>query len=115
MKDPKNENDPLTKAGELEEEAVLGRLEEPLIVAPLLEARRGNSHLERRPLGDLSAQASEEFSGGRAMEVVYPRCSGLDVHKRFVVACLSLIEKGQRHKELRQFSTMTNEILLLKE
>jgi transposase len=49
------------------------------------------------------------------MEVVYPRCSGLDVHKRFVVACLSLIEKGQRHKELRQFSTMTNEILRLKE
>ena len=49
------------------------------------------------------------------MEVVYPRCSGLDVHKRFVVACLSLIEQGQRHKELRQFSTMTNEILRLKE
>jgi transposase len=49
------------------------------------------------------------------MEVVYPRCSGLDVHKRFVVACLSSIEKGQRHKELRHFSTMTNEILLLKE
>jgi hypothetical protein len=71
--------------------------------------------LERRPLGDLSEQASEEFSGGRAMEVVYPRCSGLDVHKRFVVACLSLIERGQRQKELRQFSTMTNEILLLKE
>jgi Transposase len=71
--------------------------------------------LERRPLGDLSKQASEEFSGGRAMEVVYPRCSGLDVHKRFVVACLSLIERGQRHKELRQFSTMSNEILLLKE
>ncbi len=49
------------------------------------------------------------------MEVVYPRCSGLDVHKRFVVACLSIIEKGQRHKELRQFSTMTNEILMMKE
>jgi len=49
------------------------------------------------------------------MEVVYPRCSGLDVHKRFVVACLSIVEKGQRHKELRQFTTMTNEILMLKE
>ena len=49
------------------------------------------------------------------MEVVYPRCSGLDVHKRFVVACLSIIEQGQRHKELRQFSTMTNEILRMKE
>lgn len=49
------------------------------------------------------------------MEVVYPRCSGLDVHKRFVVACLSIIQHGQRHKELRQCSTMTGEILGLKE
>lgn len=49
------------------------------------------------------------------MEVVSPRCSGLDVHKRFVVACLSIIEHGQRHKELRQASTMTNDILGLKE
>lgn len=49
------------------------------------------------------------------MEVVYPRCSGFDVHKRFVVVCLSVIEDGQRHKELRQFSTMTNELLELKE
>jgi transposase len=49
------------------------------------------------------------------MEVIYPRCSGMDVHKRFVVACLSVIEQRQRHKELRQFSTMTNEILGLKE
>ena len=49
------------------------------------------------------------------MEVVYSRCSGFDVHKRFVVACLSIIQNGQRHKELRQFSTMTSEILALKE
>jgi transposase len=46
------------------------------------------------------------------MEVVYPRCSGLDVHKRFVVACLSMVEKGQRYKELRHFTTMMHEILL---
>ncbi len=50
------------------------------------------------------------------MEVLYPRCSGIDVHKRFLVACLSLVQtNGHRHKELRQFSTMTNEILMLKE
>ena len=48
------------------------------------------------------------------MEVVYPRCSGLDVHKRFVVACLNIIEHGQRHKELRQVSTMTSDVLALK-
>ncbi len=50
------------------------------------------------------------------MEVLYPRCSGIDVHKRFLVACLSSVgAKGQRHKELRQFGTMTGEILALKE
>ncbi len=48
-KGPKNENGPLTKARELEGEAVFGRLEEPLIVAPNLEARRGNSHCGKTP------------------------------------------------------------------
>ncbi len=48
-KDSKNENDPLIKAGELEEKAGFGRLEEPLIVAPILEARRGNSHCGKTP------------------------------------------------------------------
>jgi transposase len=50
------------------------------------------------------------------MYVLYPRCSGLDVHKRFVVACLSIVQaNGHRHKEVRQFSTMTNEIVAMKE
>jgi hypothetical protein len=66
------------------------------------------------PWCDLSEKASDQFSGGTPMEVVSPRCSGLDVHKRFVVACLSIIERGQRHKELRQASTMTSDILALK-
>jgi transposase len=92
----------------------LGEWREPLIVAPISEARRGNSYVERRPVGDLSEKASDQFSGGTPMEVVYPRCSGLDVHKRFVVACLSIIERGQRHKELREASTMTSDILALK-
>jgi transposase len=49
------------------------------------------------------------------MEVLYPRCSGLDIHKRFLVACLSLVQtNGHRHKELRQERSMTNEILGLK-
>jgi hypothetical protein len=49
--------------------------------------------------------AVDQITGGAAMEVVYPRCCGLDVHKRFVVACLSLIRNGERPKEIRQFST----------
>ncbi len=102
-------------AVELDQKAVFGHLEEPLIVAPILEARRGKSHVERCPVGDLSRNLFDQCAGGTAMEVVYPRCSGLDVHKRFVVACLSVVEKGQRQKELRRFSTMTNELLVMKE
>ncbi len=114
-KGPNRESDFLINAVELDREAVFGRLEEPLIVAPSLEARRGNFHVERCPVGDLSGKASDQFSGGTPMEVVYPRCSGLDVHKRFLVACLSIVEpNGQRHKELRQVSTMTSDILALK-
>src|SRR6266700_6358465 len=79
-KDRTSENDFLTKAVELEREAVFGRLEEPLIVAPILEARRGNSHCGKMPWCDLSGKASDQFSGGTPMEVIYPRCSGLDVH-----------------------------------
>jgi transposase len=49
------------------------------------------------------------------MEVVSPRGGGLHVPKRFVVACLSIVEQGQRHKELRQLASMSSDILALKE
>lgn len=45
------------------------------------------------------------------MEVVNPRCCGLDVHKKTVVACV--ITSGK--KETRTFLTMTNDLLKLKE
>ena len=71
--------------------------------------------MERRPVGDLSGNVSDQIWGEPTMEVLYPRCSGIDVHKRFVVTCLSIVQtNGQRHKELRQFSTMTDDILALK-
>jgi transposase len=48
------------------------------------------------------------------MEVVYPRCCGLDVHKQSVVACLLVRdERGRRRKELRTFGTMTDDLLRL--
>src|SRR5690242_11522939 len=51
------------------------------------------------------------------MEVLYPCCCGLDVHKRFVVACLACLitrdEAGQVHKALQRFSTLTPDILRL--
>lgn len=47
------------------------------------------------------------------MEVVYPRCAGLDVHKATVVACVRVIEGGQVQQEVRTFQTTTKELLRL--
>ena len=45
------------------------------------------------------------------MEVVNPRCCGLDVHKKTVVACVITPER----RETRTFSTMTRDLLKLRE
>ncbi len=48
------------------------------------------------------------------MQVLYPCCCGLDIHKKFVVACvLRTAPDGQVQKETRTFSTMTGELLAL--
>lgn len=48
------------------------------------------------------------------MEVVHERCCGLDVHKKTVVACLVTPGRGgQPTREVRTFSTMTRELLVL--
>ena len=48
------------------------------------------------------------------MDVLYPCCCGLDVHKLFVMACLITVgADGQRHKEIRRFGTMTADLLTL--
>ncbi len=50
------------------------------------------------------------------MEVVHPRCCGLDVHKQSVVACLLVREgRARPRKEVRTFGTTTAEILRLAE
>ena len=50
------------------------------------------------------------------MNLVYERCAGLDVHKRNVLVCASTPDaQGQRHKECRTFSTMTPELLRLRQ
>ncbi|AEM72797.1 IS110 family transposase [Caldicellulosiruptor acetigenus] len=43
------------------------------------------------------------------MEIIYPRCCGLDIHKKTVVACIITPEE----KEIRTFSTMTEDILAM--
>jgi transposase len=48
------------------------------------------------------------------MDVIYPRCCGVDVHKREVVACVVTTgPDGTPHKAIRIFGTMTPDILAL--
>lgn len=49
------------------------------------------------------------------MQIVYERCAGLDVHKKSVVACLLFPENGQLRKEWQTFSTMTPDLLRLRD
>jgi transposase len=48
------------------------------------------------------------------MEVIAHRCAGIDVHLRFLVVCLSSIEAGQRHKEIRTFRNEPPDLLALR-
>jgi transposase len=48
------------------------------------------------------------------MDIVYPRCAGLDVHKKTVVACVRVMEAGRKLRpETRRFSTMTCDLKVL--
>jgi transposase len=48
------------------------------------------------------------------MEVIYPRCCGLDVHKKTVVACLRTPgADGKPTKVIRTFGTMTADLVAL--
>jgi transposase len=49
------------------------------------------------------------------MEVLYPRCAGLDVHKATVVAAVRLVAGGRVAREVRTFATTTAGLLELAE
>src|SRR5437660_3864507 len=50
----------------------------------------------------------------RAMEVVYPCCCGLDVHKKSITACVLWAQgKGKSRKEKKRFGTFTHDLLQL--
>jgi transposase len=49
------------------------------------------------------------------MEVLYPHCAGLDVHKETVVACVRHMVNGTVKREVRTFKTTTTELLALSE
>jgi transposase len=47
------------------------------------------------------------------MEVLYPRCTGLDVHQASVVACVRIAEGARASHEVRTFETTTKGLLAL--
>jgi transposase len=48
------------------------------------------------------------------MDVLYPACAGLDVHKKLVVVCVCISdETAKPRKETRTFTTMTADLLAL--
>lgn len=48
------------------------------------------------------------------MELLYPRCAGLDVHKDVVVACVRIAQDGGKAlQEVRSFATTTGELCKL--
>jgi transposase len=49
------------------------------------------------------------------MEVLHPRCAGLDVHKDLVVACVRIARGDQVVRETARFGTTTRELLRLQE
>src|SRR5215468_8149767 len=49
------------------------------------------------------------------MEVLYPHCAGLDVHKETVVACVRHMVNGAVTRDVRTFGTTTKDLLALSE
>src|SRR5271167_7789 len=47
------------------------------------------------------------------MQVLYPHCAGLDVHKDTVVACVRHMANGSVERKVRTFKTTTKELLAL--
>ena len=47
------------------------------------------------------------------MEVLYPRCAGLDVHQQTVVACARIASGSTVQQDVRTFGTTTADLLAL--
>ena len=73
---------------------------------------RGKHADQNLRTGEHPTRAAREE--GAPMDVVYPHCCGLDIHKKLVVACvLTPGAHGQPQKEIRTFGTMTADLLEL--
>jgi transposase len=47
------------------------------------------------------------------MEIVHPKCAGLDVHKDTVVACARVVQGGRVQQEVQTFGTTSKELVRL--
>lgn len=47
------------------------------------------------------------------MQVIHPRCAGLDVHQKQVVACIRVVSRKKVLQEVRTFDTTTRDLLAL--
>ena len=47
------------------------------------------------------------------MEVLYPRCCGLDLHKATIAACVLVVEGKSKKRNLLRCRTMTRDLLAL--
>src|SRR3954463_208557 len=81
----------------------------PLVPRP---ACRPGARFPDSPDGGPAPAARREEG---AMEVLYPRCAGLDVHKATVVAAVRLVAGGKVAREVRTFGTTTAGLLELAE
>src|SRR4051812_9939370 len=80
----------------------------PSIVAPAREARTAESAYRPAPRPAVITRREG------AVDVVYERCCGLDIHKKTVVACLITPGEGTAaQKAIRTFGTMTEDLLAL--
>src|ERR1700757_4174861 len=62
-----------------------------------------------------ASHAGWRRAAGGQMDVLYPHCAGLDVHKDTVVACVRHVMNGTIKREVRTFKTITKELLALSE
>ena len=74
------------------------------------------------PVGEHAGQTVASFDvlrcraapGAEALETIYTRCAGLDVHKKTVMACVRRIDPaGRAYESVRTCATMTADLLAL--
>jgi transposase len=81
--------------------------------APLIAPRVGDGSGARFLEFLLTGSRAGGAAAGGTMEVLYPHCAGLDVHKDTVVACVRQMANGSVERAVRTFKTTTKELLAL--